>query len=251
MTYYISGALSVGLALLSTNAMAQATFSGGEVSLGYAALTDSDLETSGFNLGLSGEISLGREFALQGDISYTDGKIGGFKGDNTTVAVHGIYHANENASFGLYYGQDRSEGEHIAFYGTEGGYENGPLELSGYFGVAAVDSGDFDDGGLGNIDFNQHGIAAAYQVNDTFAVTGRYDQIHWTEAFSVNRLGLGIDAAVAANIGVAAEFGRIEGNLGDGSADENYANLTATYTFGAKRGATFDTRGLLHTVLGF
>jgi len=113
-------ALFVVMATAASPGMAQ-SLTGGEISLGYSALTDEDLETSGTQLGISAEIALSREFALQGDVSYLDGEVIGFDGDETSLGLHAIYHANEQASFGYFFGQDRSEGEKSDFYGAKAG----------------------------------------------------------------------------------------------------------------------------------
>ena len=238
------------LALSGSHAMAQ-TFSGGDVTLGYAGLTDSDLSTSGVSLMASGEVALSRELSVQGDFGYTNGEIGGFDGDILSLAAHGIYNASANASFGVYLGQDSSDGESVTFYGVEGGYGYNQFKLDGYFGVTAIDSGPVLGGGLGDVDLNQLGVSATMLVNDRFTITGRYDRIRLTDAINANRLGAGVGTTIGNDIALGAEIGRIEGEVVGFSDDATYANVSATYTFGGPRGATFDQRGIANTLLGF
>ncbi len=258
MSKFYAAALGAGLILSATMAMSQ-SLTGGDVTIGYAGLTDSDFDTSGYNVGASGEMAFAREFAAQGDFSYTDGDVFGFSGDTVALAGHGIYHANENASFGLYYGQEYSDGDRVKYYGVEGGYGYEQLKVEGYFGVTAVDVGQYfdltDDAAagaiIGDIDLNQFGVSAAYSVNPMFSVTGRYDQIRFTEALQLSRLGAGVAADVGNNIGLSAEVGRLTADVVGYSDDATYANIGGTYTFGASRGATFGRRDSAHTVMGF
>ncbi|MCF7700509.1 hypothetical protein [Loktanella sp. M215] len=227
------------------------TFSGGDISLGYAGLTDSDLKTSGYALNASGEAALTRELSVQGDFGYTNGEIGGFDGDILSLAAHGIYNASENASFGIYVGQDSSDGDSIKFYGVEGGYGYNQIKVDGYFGVTAIDSGPFIDGGVGDVDLNQIGMSATFMVNDIFTVSGRYDRIRLTDAIGANRIGAGVGATLRNDFELAAEVGRIEGDVFGYSDNATYANVSATYSFGGPRGATFEQRGIAKTLLGF
>lgn len=250
MTKTTTLAMATAMIFTGTFAMSQAV-TGGDVSIAYAGLTDTDLDTSGFTLSTSAEIALARDFAVQGDFSYTDGEVAGFSGDILSLGAHAIYHANAQASFGAYYGQDSSDGEDLTFYGVEGGYEQDQLQFSGYFGLSAVDSGPVGITGLGDIDLNQFGLAVSYDINPIVALNGRYDQIRFTDAAKVSRLAAGVATDVGYNVNLAAEIGRIEGDLLGTSGDETYASATATYTFGAERGATFAAKGLTQTIFGF
>jgi hypothetical protein len=223
-------------------------FVGGEVGLSYSMLTDSDLETSGIQLNGSVEISVNRELSVQGDISHTDGEIGGLSGDISSIGLHGIYHANENASFGAYLGSESSDGADATFYGVEAGYGAGNTRFDGYFGVTAVDSGDPT---IGNLDVNQLGFSVGYAVTDSISMTGRYDRIRFTDALTAQRYGIGAELQASQSISIGTEVGILEGSVLGLSGDESYANVTATYNFGAQRGATFESRGLLSTILGF
>ncbi|MCA1775811.1 MAG: hypothetical protein LC676_09440, partial [Loktanella sp.] len=227
-------ALFVVMATAASPVMAQ-SLTGGEISLGYSALTDEDLETSGTQLGISAEVAVSREIALQGDVSYLDGEVVGFEGDETSLGLHAIYHANEQASFGYFFGQDRSEGEKSDFYGVEGGFEGDNFNLEGYFGVSQIEIGTVEGLDVGELDLNRFGILASYDLTPAFTLMGRYDDVAFSDLVSANRLGLGVNYAVTSQFGVSAEVGKLTGEVVGFSEDETYANVTASYTFGSRQ----------------
>ncbi|MEH6653194.1 hypothetical protein [Loktanella salsilacus] len=258
MTNIFKAMLSAGFCVAATAAASQ-SLTGGDVTATYGGLTDSDYDASGYNLSASGEIGFDRVFALQGDLSYTDTDLGLLSSDTIAFTGHAIYHANEFASFGMYYGQESSDGDDLKYYGVEGGYEATQLKVEGYFGISAIDLGDAfagtdfaaDGAIIGDFELNQAGVQVAYDVNEMFTVMGRYDQIHFTDALSFDRIGAGVSADLGNNIGLSAELGRLSTDLAGLSDDVTYANIGATYTFGAERGATFGARDSAHTLTGF
>ncbi|SEQ24596.1 hypothetical protein SAMN05428995_103346 [Loktanella sp. DSM 29012] len=250
MNKIFCGALIVPL-FAATGVMAQ-SLTGSDLSIGYTTATDSDLDSSGLTLGGSAEFAASRELAFQGDLSYTDGEVFGLDGDILSLAGHAIYHANELASFGAYYGIDSDGSDDIAYYGVEAGYDLPRGDVEGYFGLTAVDAGQFDGIDLGDIDLNQYGASVSFDITETFAVSGRYDNLRFSDVASVDRFGLGLGASLGNGFGVSAELGRQSIDIvALGDDNQTYANVTASYTFGAERGATFDRRGLAHTILGF
>jgi len=135
-----------------------------------------------------------------------------FTGDSIALTGHGIYHANENAFFGIYYGQESADGDDLKHYGFEGGYESEQLQVEAYLGISAIDLGDALAGTelaeagaiIGDFEFNQSGIKVAYKVNGMFLVMGPYDQIHFIDALYYDRLGAGVAADLSNNIGLSA-----------------------------------------------
>lgn|GEM_PF-1732370 len=135
-----------------------------------------------------------------------------FTGDSIALTGHGICHANENAFFGVYYGQESADGDDLKHYGFEGGYESEQLQVEAYLGISAIDLGDALAGTelaeagaiICDFEFNQSGIKVAYTVNGMFLVMGRYDQIHFTDAVYYDRLGAGVAADLSNNIGLSA-----------------------------------------------
>ncbi|WP_394152431.1 hypothetical protein [Loktanella salsilacus] len=258
MTNIFKAMLSASFCVVATAAASQ-SLTGGDVTATYGGLTDSDLDVSGYNLAASGEIGFDRVFALQGDLSYSDTDLGLFSSDTIAFTGHAIYHANEFASFGMYYGQESSDGDDLKFYGVEGGYEAQQLKVEGYFGISSVDLGEAYAGTelaeagaiIGDFELNQAGVQVGYDVTEMFTVMGRYDQIHFTDALSYDRFGAGVAADLGNNIGLSAEIGRLNVDLAGLSEGVTYANIGATYTFGAERGATFGARDSAHTLTGF
>jgi len=80
---------------------------------------------------------------------------------------------------------------------------------------------------------------------------GRYDDVAFSDLVSANRVGFGVNYALTSQFGVSAEVGKLTGEVVGFSEDETYANVSASYTFGAERGATFESRGLSDALLGF
>ncbi len=240
----------VALCLTPFAATAQ-SLTGGEVSLGYSALTDSDLETEGVRLDGSVEMALSREFAVQFDLGYTEGDLFGLSGDTTTYAIHAVYHANEQASFGYYIGRENSDAGDSNYFGVEGGYEKDALQFAGYFGVNRADAYFGTAVGDVEVDATQYGLGMTYQLAGGAVLGANFDNTRLTDQFQLTRYGIGAGFEVTEQVLIEAEVGKLDAELAGFGADETYASVSATFNFGAGRGATFDRRDPIGQFGGF
>lgn len=211
---------------------------GGEAELSYSFLTeDSDLHRT--DLGGSVEFGFTPQIGAQLDLGFADFGATGLK--TTTVAVHGIYHASEVTSVGLFLGRDRakvggsSDGQ--TFLGVEVGYEGPAFGLEAYY--AAVDGGD------GSV----AGVSGTHDFNEVFSVGVAIDRLDVGDA-DLTALTLRGDYAVTPTAGLFAEVGNASVGLGATDEDSAFVGLGAKITFGAERGATFGRRSLLGNIPG-
>ena len=215
--------------------MAQAgEVTGGSVGLGYSAFTDDSAGTVS-KTALSGSLEYGfdRNFGLQGDLSL--GRLGFVEADTTSFTLHGLYHANETASFGVFLGRDEIEGEGGNFYGFEAGFEQGQLN-----GDVYAAAGDYD-----GLNGSLLGIGAAYDATDSFTLGGSYDKLN-IEGYDLSRVQLEAEYRMD-KFALTGQLG--SANVED-AGSETYFGLGARINFGAKRGTTFDRRGLVEALPG-
>ncbi|MGL5012193.1 MAG: porin [Paracoccaceae bacterium] len=217
-------------------------FTGGNVELSYSLLTeDSDLDR--LDLGGSLEFGITRNFAVQADLAFTEFGASGLS--LTSFGLHGIYHASESTSVGLFLGQEQAESGGTSanenFIGVEVGYEVQAFDIEAYY--AKADS-DLTDGSVA-------GASGSYAINDAFSVGLALDRLD-ADATSVTALTLRGGYAVTPATQLFAEVGNasIDGAAA-GSVDSAFISLGATVNFGAERGATFERRSLLGTIPGF
>ncbi|PYF11211.1 hypothetical protein C8J30_103307 [Rhodobacter viridis] len=206
-----------------------ADVTGATLGLDYSAFTD-DTGGTANKTALSGSVELGfdRNFSLQGDMSI--GHFGLTDVDTFGAAVHGIYHASEFASVGAFIGRDSIEGDGDTFYGAEAGFEQG--QFSGNVYVSHMND-PLADGTL-------MGIGGAYKATDAFTLGASYDNID-VDSYDLSRAQLEAEYRMD-NFAVTAQLGSADA---EGFGSETYFGVGAKVTFGAKRGTTFEQRGLL------
>ncbi len=243
---------AVALATVAAPAFAQ-SFVGGEVSLGYSTFTG-DVDGDALNLSASAELAITRDFGIQADLGYTDfGDIGAADGtgaDANSVALHVIYNLSDSASAGLFFGYESGtfdDGtteteDDTTFVGVELGYEVGAVNFEFYYAKPL-------DEIIDNASF--YGISGAYDINGAFAVTAGADRLTTDDFVDLTTVAIGAEYAVLPYITLGAEIGSASIDTGASSDSETFVGLGATFTFGAERGATFDSRGLAQMVPGY
>ena len=206
-----------------------AEVTGATLGIDYSAFTDDSAGTVN-KTALSGSVELGfdRNFSLQGDMSI--GRFGFTDADTFSAAVHGIYHANETASVGAFIGRDSLEGEGNTYFGVEAGFEQG--QFAGNVYVSHM-SDTLADGTL-------MGIGASYDATEAFTIGASYDNID-VYGYDLSRAQLEAEYRMD-SFALTAQLGSADAeDLGS----ETYFGVGAKFTFGAKRGTTFEQRGLL------
>lgn len=232
----------VAFAALMPTALAAFEFTGGDVELSYSMLTEeSDLDR--VDLGGSVEFAFTRNISMQADLAFTE--FGASNLSLTSFGLHGIYHASESTSVGVFLGRDRAEtgdaSSNDNFIGVEVGYEAQGFGLEAYY--AKADSG-LSDGSVA-------GASGSYDIGEAFAVGVALDRLD-ADTASLTALTLRGDYALTPMTRLFAEVGNasIEAD-GAGSVDSAFVGVGATINFGAERGATFERRSLLGTIPGF
>lgn len=214
---------------LGAPAVQAAEVTGASLGIDYSAFTDDSTGTVS-KTALSGSLELGfdRNFGLQGDLSL--GRFGLSDADTASVALHGLYHASENASLGAFFGRDEIEGKGYNFYGAEVGFEQGQFN-----GDAYVAAGEFS-----SIDGTLMGIGVGYDATEAFTLGASYDSLD-VEGYDLSRAQLEAEYRID-RFALTAQLGSAEI---ENAGSETYFGLGAKFSFGAKRGATFDQRGVL------
>ncbi|EPX79836.1 porin [Litoreibacter arenae] len=210
---------------------------GGSVDLSYSAFTD---ETDVSKLALQGsvEAAFTRNFGAQLDLSYHDFNLVNDSGTNVTL--HALYHVNEVASLGLFYGRDSDGTTDIDFYGIEGGYEFADFDAEMYLATG-------DEAGIsGNI----LGISGRYGLNEQTGLGGSIDRVDFDGGVDVTRIGLKVDHDLTETFNLNAEVGTLRASASGVSDSEAFVGIGAQFKFGAERGATFGKRGLLDLLPG-
>ena len=210
---------------------------GGDVALGYSTFTD-DTDVSKFAVTGAVEIGFTPNLALQFDAGAHAFNLIDETGTNLTL--HGIYHANEQVSFGGFYGNDRLFGDNQDFYGLETGFESGAANGE-LFIAHAEDSG---------FDVNITGLSGSYGFDHGFTLGGSLQYANFDGSLDVTRLGATGTYTVNPAFDVYAELGTVKAGAFGFSNSEPYFGIGAAMTFGADRGATFGRRGLFELLPG-
>ncbi|PZX16036.1 hypothetical protein LX81_02308 [Palleronia aestuarii] len=239
----IHTAAVAALVLSSVSAAAQQV-TGGEVSLTYSRYAEEqevsfgDDETlSRRSLAGSAEIGINREFSLQGDLGFHDFQFIGETG--TSLGLHAIFHANPTSSIGVFLVTESLDSADNDLFGIEAGSALGAIDTELY--LALVD-GDADGDAV-------FGLKGAYAVTPQFSLGAGFDHIGGDD-LSVSQIALTADYDVTDTVRIAAELGTSETDYDGFEANDAFFGVTASYRFGAARGATFERRGLLELIPG-
>ena len=230
---FLAATASVVLPFCVTTAIA-GEFTGGSVGLGYSAFTE-DAGGTIDKTALSGSLEYGfdRNAAVQGDLALS--KLGGSDNEAVNVTLHGIFHLDEKTSFGGFIAREEVDSEGLTLYGLEAGHDAGQFEGETY--IAYGESNDED-----TVLF---GLSGLYNVNDAFGFGAKYDRID-IDSLVLNRVAVEAEYRVQ-NVILSAELGQLDL---DGADSETFFGIGARVAFGAKRGATFDRRGLIEALPG-
>lgn len=223
-------------------AMAQ-EFTGGEIGVEYSAFTQQVLgETlDRVTLDASGEIGFSRSFGVQGDLSYH--RFGATDEDAFNFTLHTVYHASEQASLGLFLGNESIAGLDSNFYGIEGGIEHGISSFEVYY--AEIEELNFADANIA-------GIRSEFDIGNDFGVGVDYDTLQADGPGSVSRLTVSGSYHAGRGTNLYAEIGSAHlNNTGIGpDVSETFVGLGMEFTFGANRGSTFGNRSLADLIPG-
>ncbi len=216
---------------------------GGYVDLGYSTFTDSDFGDV-FNLNGACELAFSRSFSAQLDL-------GGYRFQNlnenaTGWTLHANLHTTRNASFGAVYGRENVDGPDFDFYGSEAGFDAGPVDVEGYLGHQEVP----DFSGFGGTLF---GVSVSNDVTDKWQISASYDLVD--NIYGVLDFGLfsvGANYAVSDNAELYGNIGtaHISSPIISGSTNEAYVGIGIRMNLGNERGTTFGRRGVLDKLPG-
>jgi len=227
----------IALGIVSTPAMA-VEISGGDINLKYSEL-DAEIfgeKLNSFSVDGAVELGFSPNFAAQLDLGYYN--FGAIDDNGTTVALHGIYHLNDETSLGAFYGQDELDGD-SDFYGIEAVYETGKFEVEGYIG--STDNEGEDAGILG--------LYGAYGLTERLDVTGGY-QIADLDDGSLDRIEVGLKFKPVDEAVLSVSFGSAEVEAFGESGSESFFSIGVEFPLGANKGATFGRRGILQLLPG-
>jgi len=218
------------VAALFSHAAIAGELTGASIGIDYSTFNNTDAGRLDKKT-ISGSVEYGfdQSFAVQGDLAYA--KARSFDADGYSLALHGVYHANENASFGVFAGRDDSNELNVGinFYGLEAGYEMGAFE-----GDIYLASGEQQD-----VNSTLMGIGATYNASQAASVGLSYDR---AEMVSLDAQRVQLEGEYRINqYALTAQVGHAK--LDDITSD-NYIGIGAKMNFGANRGATFDRRGI-------
>lgn len=183
------------------------------------------------------EFGLSQQFALQADFaSLTFGD-----DDATALTAHGIYHMSPSASVGVFAGQETlGSAEPVNNYGIEFGFGAGNSGYEAYLG-RAVDEVSTQ---------TTFGAMVESSLSELFTVSASYDVISG-EGFDISRTTTSLVAKFGNGFEASVGLGQIEVTAGILSGDTDFATIGLTRTFGAARGATFESRGIFASQVGF
>lgn len=222
--------------LLLAAAPAQAfEITGGSVELGYSGFTGNLLKKLDKTT-LAGRIEVGFSpaFSMQADLGFMNF---GFSDEEAhNIGLHGIYHASDITSLGMYLGQDRLDGDSLSIAGVEVGHQAGALGLEGYLTYAKDST---EDGIV-------FGARADWDFSDVAGIGLRYDSADLGGA-DVSRVALTGQYTLTSGLTLTGELGSAEIA---GSGSEPFFGIGAKMTFGAERGATFADRSVLNLLPG-
>lgn len=230
--------LSILLVLLATSTAAQAfEVVGSEARLGFSTLTG-DTGVAKTNLQGAVELGFGPRFGMQADLGLFV-----FKdlGDTATgITLHGLYHVTEQTSLGMFYGQERLNGETARLTGFEVGQTS--ASFSGEAHIAL--------GKQGGNTMQLMGIGGRYSVSDKFGLGASLQRADLDNDADVTRLGIKADMALGQTATAFVELGNLAGGIDGSGGSEGFVGIGADFKFGAKHGTTFGKRGLFDMLPG-
>lgn len=230
---FYKSALAATLLVVASPAAAQVT--GGQIGLSYASPSDGD--DRDFTEYFGGiEYAFGRNFAIAGNIKGFDFEDGGTNFVNATV--HGIYHLNEETSFGVFFARDAVGTSDLTdssdsgdLYGIEAGTEFGSFEGQAYIGDIE------DDGTI-------FGASGKYNFASSLAAIGSFDLASFDD-LDFTDVNIGIEYTITGGPAIYGTVGQRDVDAdGAGSIDSTYFEIGASVSFGAERGTTFDSRSV-------
>jgi len=225
------------LAVFAAPVVAQG-ITGGQLGIEYAAPFDgTDLGGTSYNAAI--EYAITRQFSVSADFSSYS--IEAFEENSSSLTLHGIFHMDDNASLGVFIGQDREgdSGGDARLYGLEGGTEFMGGEVSGY--AAFID---------GASDGTMFGLDGAYGWRDGISFTGNASILNQDDS-NIRRVAIGGAYAMAEGPEFYGELGNLAAEDGSISSNQAFIGLGARINFGAQRGTTFKERSLFETAAGF
>jgi hypothetical protein len=276
--YRIVGGFLVSATLFAAASAAADPMLDGTFTLGYTDGSSDVGDYSGVTLGFSSEIGGGAGFRTGIDVDLarftdeTDAEI-----DLTRLALEPRYHFASGFIFGAYLQRTSAEignagvftglDGHIDSYGAVFGYEQGALQIDGYFGASEIDPEipgvDLSDMGVSvaydvspkmhvsgqlartrieaggtETDIDMLGVAATYEVRQGFSVFGAYGALDVSDtpldANSIS-LGVGYDVSGLGNLPPATaslEYARSSADIGGPSEDIDVFRLGISFPIG-------------------
>ncbi len=241
---FVFGALTAGIYAGAAQAV---EVTGGYVDLGYSGLTD-QTDFQRYNLNGAGEIAFSRSVGLQLDLGAY--RFNSLDETVTNATLHGVFHVSPNGSLGVFYGQENLPAtngfisEDFRFFGIEGGYDAGQVDIEGYLGRQDVDV-------VNNANGTIFGISVNSYVTDSWELSLNYDLVDNIEgALDISTLSIGADYDLSPNAKVYGEVGNARYAIGNGSTNETYVGVGVRINLGASRGTTFGTRGVAAKIPG-
>ena len=205
-TTLLSSALAIGLA----GAAAAQSAGDFELTLAYASAMDEDFTNTMVFGQAAGDFGGSSGLMWQVGLGFTS-----YDGDDSgnTFVGHLGYEVAPNTYVGLYVGREEAFDDSEVFYGLEGLYSNGPLEVEAAYGVLSEDN-----------DFRGFVFDASYEVGSGFSVVGSYNKLY----------GDGFDY-YNYEVGGAYDLGNgltISALYGDYESDYPYFRLIAEFEIG-------------------
>lgn len=222
-------ALIAAVSAAPTFALAQG-FTGAELSAGMMAWSDdTDLGASSYSGGLEFGVISG--IGVAADISRHNWR--GEEGNSTSYTLHGLYALTNDATVGVFVGQDRRDLGNTDVYGIEGATSISGIEIEGYLGRF--------DGVLG--DGTILGLDGAFAFTDAISATASAGIVNADD--SMTSLSLGGEYRFGSGPTVFAEIGRADIT----GESENFVTIGGRIELG--QGTTFGARGLTDILPGF
>ena len=225
------------LAVIGSGAMAQG-ITGGSIGVEVTQPTDFE-EFIGTNYFGAIEYGITRQFAVSADVSSY--RFDSLDQDATSATLHGVYHLGDTASVGVFFGQDKLEGEDsLNIYGIEGGTEFMGGQVEAYVGVADNDADTKIFGFDGNYNFNE---AISFKGGAAFQDSG--------DEGSASTISIGAEYTITGGPSLYAELGNVNVDSGATDESETFIGLGARINFGSARGTTFGQRSVFEALPKF
>ncbi|WP_108814269.1 hypothetical protein [Loktanella sp. Alg231-35] len=225
--------LSAALVVAGSAGFAQG-FSGAELEIEFTDGTDvEDIGGISYSGAVEAEVGYGISVALGATAYNFD--VGEDSISNLTL--HGIYAIDNATSFGLFFGQDRLDGEAGELFGAEVAYDFGLGDFQAYAG-RANDTSD---------DLTIFGVSGTYDLGSGFSFGGTVDRFSG-DGFSASALELGGYYTLAQGPQFGVTFGQSNLDSGGSDVSENFFGLQASVAIGPNGGTTFDRRGIYEII---